>query len=215
MIRQTTILQAASSALLATLDDVKLELNITGTADDAYLTRRILVNSSAIAVECGRAFGRETVQDVFRYEPNTPIGRNRAAPPLSLSRNLLASVASVTDSNGLVDPARYDARLEAGLVFRVPGMMDPYDFLPGTARQWMAYPITVVYLAGWILPGQDGRDLPQVIEDVCVDACVEDYFARGRDPGIRNESTEGVGVIRYTDAPYQPDTRLDPFRLRE
>ena len=219
MIRQTTIITPATAALLAGLDMVKLELNITSTTDDVYLTRRILVNSSAIAAECGRSFGRETVRDVFRYTPNTPIGRNRLAPPLALSRNLLASVTSVSDATGVLLPARYDARLEAGLVFRVMLQEDPlvypFDGLQGQARQWTTFPVTVDYVAGWLLPGQPGRDLPQVVEDVCVDMCVEDYFARGRDPGIRNESTDGVGVIRYTDAPYQDDRRLAPFWLRE
>jgi len=69
---------------------------------------------------------------------------------------------------------------------------------PFTARQ-----IVVSYTAGWILPGQTGRTLPQDIEDACVLLVRRklDQLRAGDTsaPGslIKKESIPGIGTLEY------------------
>ena len=213
MIRTTEILTPATSGALTTLAALKDEVQAPDTSSDAYLMRRIIAASSGMAAYCGRVFGRETVRDTFRYDA-APLGpgdllygsyRLRTARPLELSRDMLASVDGVADRTGaLLDPSTWYADLAAGLVYRVSA---------GRNIVWQDYPITVVFTSGWVLPGESAPTLPQIVEDVCIDTAAADYYSRGRDPGLRDETVEGVGRIRYTDTPFAQDIRLDPFRV--
>lgn len=159
-----------------------------------------------MAAYCARTFGAETVADIFMLDtsPCTAPDSLRRAHPLVLSRDKLSRVLSVTTSAGIMDPSQYYADLGAGLLFSLYG---------GLNIMWTGYPVVVQFVSGWVLPGDPARTLPQVIEDVCIDTAAADWYARGRDPGLRNETVEGVGTIRYTDAPFVQDIRLDPFRV--
>lgn len=206
MIRATEIVTSATSGALTTPDALKAELQISGTADDAYLARRIASASSGIALECGRTFGREVVRDTFRRDRAWDgADRRRRDAPLILSRDMLASVDSVTDASGLeLYLSAWYADLGAGLLYRVPSAV---------TGGWYSGPLVVVFTSGWVLPGAANATLPAVIEDVCLERAAAAYHARGRDTALVSETAEGVGSLRYsnTSAAAVQDARLAPF----
>ena len=66
----------------------------------------------------------------------------------------------------MAPPGRSIALDEPGLQFHAAG----------------AYPSVVTYTAGWLLPGDDGRNLPPVIESGCMSLISTSRAGRGRDP---------------------------------
>lgn len=203
MIRQTDIVTPATSGTLTTLAALQDELQVTSTTDDAYLMRRIIAASSGIALECGRTFGREVVRDTFRRGQCWADHGRRRNTPLELSRDMLASVDSVTDANGMALPSdAWHADLGAGLLYCRTG--------------WYSGPLIVVFTSGWVLPGEIGTTLPQTVEDVCLERAAAGYHARGRDASVVSETAEGVGSVRYANTAAAPaqDSRLAPFVVR-
>jgi hypothetical protein len=95
----TTVIEAADTYDLITLDDFKVDAGITTDADDVYLARAISRASSAIMTYCGRVFAVETVRDDFIES---------SAGALLLSRYPVISVteASGVSSGYTIDSAR-------------------------------------------------------------------------------------------------------------
>ena len=93
---------------------------------------------------------------------------------------LTTTIESVTDANTveLTDAAvttvsgatwtvenpgfNYVVRKQAGRLWKRVGV---------ATTRFYAEPITVAYTAGWLLPGETGRNLPKTIEDACVLYC--------------------------------------------
>ena len=214
MNRSSRVVAPATAAALTTLATAKAELGIETAESDAYLSRRIAAASAAIAAQCGRTFGRETVEDTFSIDPwgrdpaflATP---RRQVEPLLLSRPFVAALHGVTVGGEARPLEQTWLDAPAGLLFRRDA--------GGGLVHWVQLPVVVTYTSGWVLPGDPATDLPATVEDVCLDLIVESWHARGRDPAIRDEQTEGVGRIRYADAPAgeRPlDPRLAPYVLR-
>ena len=85
----------------------------------------------------------------------------------------------------MLDPSAYRLDPDAGLLDRLST-----DGIPCAWR--FCKSVVVAYTGGFILPGQDGRNLAFAIEGAVV-ALVSDYWAsRGRDPTLRSESIRGV-----------------------
>lgn len=168
-----TVLTPAASHDLATLEAVKAELEISGTADDTVLAALIRQASGAIAVHCRRTFARENVREVFRsrVEPHhclTPVAE------LILDRTPVASVVSVIEDGSPVDPADYEIDKANGLLRRLSG---------GYEIDWWARRIVVDYVGGYELPA----GLPPDLERICVDLVKRYFYARSRDPNLRSE----------------------------
>ena len=73
----------------------------------------------------------------------------------------------------------------------------------GATARFYTDPITVSYTAGWLLPGETGRNLPQGIEDACIIFCRSkiDQLQEGDDFSgpLTGASVEGVGSFQFAD----------------
>jgi hypothetical protein len=106
------------------------------------------------------------------------------------SRSPVASISSVVEDGITLAASDYEADLQAGLIWR---LADDYRV------KWSGRKITISYSAGYILPSDAGRNLPQDIQRACVLMVTAQYNARGRDPMIRSESAQDVGQATYLD----------------
>src|ERR1700744_1002339 len=98
----TTVVTAAASYDLTTLDIVKDELSITKGSSDATLKRYLSWASAALSQECNRVFAAETVQDQIWPARNLqPLSSNTEV--LQLARWPVIDIVSLTeDGNTLV-----------------------------------------------------------------------------------------------------------------
>ncbi|WP_424813562.1 phage head-tail connector protein [Roseococcus sp. YIM B11640] len=176
-----TVVAPAASKLLCTLDDVKVELGLSGSADDAALTARIGQASDAIAASCDRVFARETVQETFR-------GLS-CQGPLRLERQPVASIVSVAVDGQAFSAGDYEVDAD-GRLWRLSG-----DALAG----WAGSKVVVTYAGGYLLPEDASPTLPLELRRACIDRVVRGWSSVGRDPWIRSESTEGVDSISFFD----------------
>jgi hypothetical protein len=89
----------------------------------------------------------------------------------------------------------------------------------GEPQPWIARKVTVVYVAGYLLPGQDGANLPADITRATIITAAAMFEAIGRDPLLRSESTDGVTAASYLDpranaggVPPQAENLLSNYR---
>jgi hypothetical protein len=205
---------AAGVTALTVLQNVKDSLSIADTSEDSYITSQIAAATSAIvsylnvavANDGTRTLGRETL--IESYYP-VPGGR----VSLVLSRWPVFSITSVTADGETIDPAEYECEGAGGLLFRLS--------TDGTRRlPWRNAKIVVTYVAGWKLPGESGRTLPQEIESAAIEYVKWQRAGRTRDPNLRSESIlEGLyGYTLFSPSDYPnglPPTieaMLTPFR---
>lgn len=97
----------------------------------------------------------------------------------------------------------------------------------GNPRTWFGQLITIIYQAGYSLPGQDcgaaARSLPGDLESACIELVVMRFRKKGRDPTVMERAQPGlVGTERYwvggapgQKGPYTPDIAgiLDNYRV--
>ncbi|MGJ4893772.1 hypothetical protein ACQR10_04545 [Bradyrhizobium sp. HKCCYLRH2060] len=188
------VLSPTGSERLTTLERVKGELDITGTASDVILLAKIDEASSDIAAAVGKRLPSEVVRETFWHDEAVhPHQAYRRALPtettLFLSRTPATTITSVTMDDVALDPA--DVRLdpEAGLLDRLSS---------GYPCAWrFCKSVVVEYTGGFVLPGETGRTLPPGIEGAVV-ALVSSYWAsKGRDPTLRAEDIPGVMRREY------------------
>jgi hypothetical protein len=205
-----TITTPAPSVELATLANVKEELNVSDSGDDAYLSRLITRASRLIANHCGRVFGYQAISETFRYGWQPGIGptSQQVAPygtplnvqykPLILSFNPVVPGSDQITENGtlLVNGTDYELDGDSGLAYR----------LRNGLRSWWGVPtIVAVYQAGYLLandtapagPAPQPAALPDDLESICVALVAAGYQARGRDPTVYQEVVTGVGTVTY------------------
>jgi hypothetical protein len=193
-----TVTTPASSQDLASLASLKTELQIAGTADDAWLQEKITEASAVIAAYCGRSFGQETISQTFRLE--------RPAPALQLARFPLASVTSVTEDGELLTSDLFEAQPEPGLLRRLSG---------DRPAAWTAAKVTVVYQAGYALPAS----APAALRDACLTLVKARWSGRSRDPLIKSEEAPDVykfdywvGGVADSGSLYDLKAKLERFR---
>lgn len=163
---------------LTVLATLKSELSITDTASDTWLEDLIRQQSDIITRYCGRTtFGRETVTETFRLSSGD-------RGPLILGRDIAPSITSVVEDGTTLSATDY--LLDGSLLYRLT------DDVPS---DWGAAKVVVVYAAGYTLIS----GLPYDLERACLDGCVRAYSARGRDPTLRSEATEGIGSRSWVD----------------
>lgn len=192
--------------MLTTVDALKAELSISGSDQDTALAALISQASAAIESYCNRQFADRTVTDTFR-------NRTRREA-LILSVIPVTAVPSVTESGTVLETTDYELEsAKSGLLLRLDGN--------DNLSCWPAAKVVVEYNAGYILPGNDGADLPADIERACLDMCVRSYHGTGRDVTLTSE--EVPGVIKQTFATGSSaavsvlaediECRLNPYRL--
>jgi hypothetical protein len=218
----------AATTALTTLANVKAELSITGTDEDAYLTAKIARVSAQIctylkvptAGDGTRTLGRETLVETIRrdrplgYDPGwTGTYLDRFGPAdsgrtrLLLSRRPIVLVTSVVEDGTTLDASAYEVDGAAGILTRLSSDM---------LAAWAARKVVVTYVAGWKLPGDTGPTMPGDIEDAAIRLIKTGRFARERDPGIKSETIPGPITTVYQDAtselPEDVTALLDPYR---
>lgn len=190
---------------LTTLERVKQELEIAGEAQDALLAAKIAEASSDIEAHLGRVLSRATLSEIFWGVSGLEY--------LILARAPIAAIESVTEDDVAVDSDEYRLDAETGQLYR----LDASGF--ACAWTWCKQ-ITVVYRAGYLLPGEDGRDLPPALEAGAI-ALLGSYWAsRGRDPLVRGEDIPGLGSVQYWvgavgeagELPPDVVSKISPFR---
>ena len=182
----TSVLEAADSYDLVTLDEVKDDLNVATTTDDAYLQRRITELSSAAQQYMNRVLPIESVRDQFwaqrdPYPWQLPGGNM----PLQLSRWPIVSIASVVENGiALIEDEDYVVDAVRGQLTRMFSI-DPYP------TRWTTLPITVEYSAGF-------DPIPPEVSGAMSRGVKGQYLARTRDPAIKSQSAAGIYAASYT-----------------
>lgn len=184
------VLEAAASQDLTVLETAREELGASADAlSDASVLALIGQASAACARYCGRTgFGRERVrQTEFLHPWERPSLPYEAATGIVLERDLAPEIISVTD--GSTELAEDDWMLDGATLLRASG---------GICYGWRwGGPVVVEYRAGFVLL----TDLPPDIERACLTTLRALHFSRGRDPYLRSESQEGVGLVSYATGP--------------
>lgn len=176
-----TVVTPATSHALTTADAVKAELGLTGGGDDDWLSLSIDRATAAINRWCRRSFAVETVKETL-WLPSP-------AEAVSLARWPVVSVASITEGAAVLAEDAFEVDDDAGLAYR---LADP------DARQlWRAGRIVATYTAGYILPGEASRTLPEDVERAAILLVRSWWFERDRDPLVKAEETADVGRTEY------------------
>lgn len=180
----STIIAAAESYDLTTLENVKSELNITDDASDAVLERYIAGASASIAQFCGRRFQVETVKDEFWPDREFYAYQVQGAiPSLQLSRWPAVTVSTVTENDiALDDGSDFSVDKDNGLLLRLDGLKYP--------TVWGAWPISVTYDGGF-------EPIPPDVEDAAIRMVKARFLAKGRDPNLKQENIVGVREVSY------------------
>lgn len=203
-----TVSTAATATKLTTLERVKAELSITDGSKDVLLNAKIDEASSDAEAFLGFAVARETVVQTFWHEPF-----DDSPAALLLNRTPVASISSVVLDDVTLDATRY--RYDAGT-----GELFALD-VSGYPSSWcFCKSILVTHAGGYLLPGQDGRNLPVGIEGGVIDLVSDFWLAKGRDASVK--SVEIPGVIRRDywvgsvgeegELPPRVQMKLAPFR---
>lgn len=206
-----TVVAQAGTWLLTTVDRVKTELSITDTADDEVMLRMIDRASSAIARECRRVFGVETVTETLD---------GTGSRLLALTRTPVIAITEVTEDGSMLAASEYRVEdAEAGALYRMSGWGRPGGLrmwgteayasgyiLPGYQNQ--RYSVT--YRAGYILPPEqnpylmngsdDPQNLPGAVEQAAIEAVKSWYRARVIDrdnPGVLKRIAAGSVSLEW------------------
>lgn len=212
-----TVTVPATQTMLATVDDLKAELDLT-TNDNSRLFRYLRAASQQIGQYLNRTLALETVSETFRRDvwPAgwSPANQSRSPACLNLDRYPVTTITSVTMDGLLLDPATdYECDKPAGQLFRL---------YSDQRCHWSACKIVVVYQGGYVLAPASGANLPADIETAAIRLAAQSYQSRERETGLRSEIIPGVMERQYWDetasgqqsATLAPDLQalLDPYR---
>lgn len=194
---------------LTTLDNVKTELGITGSADDAYLESQINFASTSIETFLNRKLGYEAgkVEKVKGYG-GTRI-RVALTPIVELTDVTVINSVGVTTTYDVADmEIEYDG-IEGFVYFRSgwpwtapqPFGTIARDPLPGHEEST----IQVTYNGGYVLPADLPAVDPQValpidIERAAILAVATNYSRRSQDRSIKSEALMSYRVEYQSQA---------------
>jgi len=173
------VLTPAMATRLTTAPTVRARYGITdGEASDAVI-EGLIDTASRMAVDfCGRTFGHELVKQT-----------NLICRPCSniLLERSPATVTEVRESGEVVPADGYYLDPERNVLARLTG--DVITFWGGL--------VEITYSAGWILPGQEGANLPATIEHAVLLLIGAMWSAQQRDPLAKSETVDGIGRTDY------------------
>lgn len=191
----------ATSQALTTLAAVKAALDVTGSNDDAFLSSTITSVSAVIARWCRRTFALETVTETCRL--------NRYQPEIVVSRFPVVTVTSVTIGGTALDSSEFETDSERGILYRLDAN--------GKYVCWPSDVVVVEYSAGYVLPSEHERTLPEDIEKAAILLCKVDYYARNRDPLLKSDAVEGIITQTFwvggSGLPPDVEMLLSPYRV--
>jgi gp6-like head-tail connector protein len=170
---------------LVTLDELKLELGITGTTEDAALQARITRLSEQIAEYCDRIFALIEVEETFAFN-----GSGRLCPcyspthsiPLVLMQYPVTVIHSLTRDGTDITADEYDLDSASGLLWP-------------RSSSWGGR-IVAQYSGGYDLP----EGAPATLQSAVIEAVAQRRTFSSRDPSIR-EVQHGDTRIGYYSGP--------------
>lgn len=181
------VVTPADKTALTSLERIRLEGKIFRDADDDLLTAKIAEASALIDSRCWPSLKRETVTETFYTECD-----DRWINRLILDRFPVVSISEViVDGGEPLDLSEFRIDSERRRIYRQTALNYNYGWA-------FAHSAILTYVAGYLLPGQEGRDLPLEIEEACIEL-VGTYLAvpPGRDPMLRAEEAPGVYRFEY------------------
>lgn len=192
-----TVLIAATTHDLTTLDTAKEDAPSTGISDAIY-ARYIREASHAIRDYLGRTVAEEKVAETWRCVE---------ASLLRLNRYPVSTVHSVVEDGTTLAGTDYEIDAGCGLIYRLSG---------DTRIDWCFQKLTITYTAGYALLDS----VPFALETACLAMIKNKIASRGRDPALKRLTVEGVGTEEYwvgslgDNAAMPPDVEalLEPFR---
>jgi hypothetical protein len=159
---------------LITLDDLKLELGITGTAENAALQARITRLSKQIAEYCDRILALIEVEETFAFSAGNRLcpqarsfGASAQPIPLVLMQYPVTEIVSLTIDDTEIDPDDYDLNAASGLLWPRSGL-------------WSGR-IVAQYSGGYDLP--DGA--PATLQSAVIESVRQRRAFSSHDPAIR------------------------------
>ena len=174
---------------LITLDDLKLELGITGTTENAALQARISRLSKQIAEYCDRILALIEVEETFAFNASNrlcPQARSYGASPqpipLVLMQYPVTEIVSLTIDGTDIDPDDYDLNAASGLLWPHSGL-------------WSGR-IVAQYSGGYDLP--DGA--PATLQSAVIESVRQRRAYSSRDPSVR-ELAHGDTRVSYFSEP--------------
>ena len=169
------ILSPAASGDLTTLATAKRELGVTDAVHDTRIADLIREASDLVAQWCIRSeFGRETLRQTERLA--------RPADVIVLQRDLGVTISAVAEDGVTLSAGEYE---RSGVLL--------HRLRDGMRVPWTARMVVIEYQAGLVLPDET----PPALERACLDLLAGLWHGQGRDPAVRNETTEGVGAVGY------------------
>ncbi len=184
------ILSPAASGDLTTLATAKRELGVTDAVHDTRIADLICEASDLVAQWCNRSgFGREMLRQTARLVSPVDV--------IVLHRDLGVTITTVAEDGAALSADEYE---RGGVLL--------YRLRENVRVPWTARMVVVEYQAGFVLPD----DAPPALERACLDLLVGLWHGQGRDPAVRNETTEGVGAVGYFE-PRADTLPLPPDRL--
>lgn len=199
-----------SAHALTTYEAVKEYLKLSDDTQKNFIERMINVVSDFIEGYCGRHFEKATY--IEKYRGN---GRQK----LLLNQYPIVSVTSVTVNGGLLDASEYEILAEEGALYCE------------TLWPWSGYSVGLVgepagntrniqvqYVAGYVLPKDDGlgtppavRNLPYDLEDACIELVAIRYEMRGSEH-MKRETIGPLTSEFIQDIPSHIKTVLDKYK---
>lgn len=171
------------------------ELGITDETTQNLIPDLIAEATESIEKELGFPIKKATITETLAGYNVGNILRLRRSPIISVTSVSFDGVAlpttdySIHDAdNGLIylDGGVQSTERSCGNLSNTPA--------PGSAEKLYS----VVYVAGWILPGVAGRTLPRPIERVAIEL-VRLQLNMPSNPNVKSESVDGVYSVTYLD----------------
>lgn len=174
-----TVLTPATATRLTTVSTVRARYGITdGDAADAVI-EGLIDTASQMAVDfTSRTFGRELVKQTNLIW--------RSCSSILLERSP-ATVTEVRESGEVLSSDGYYLDPDRNVLARLTG---------DVITSWGGL-VEITYSAGWLLPGQEGANLPATIEHAVLLLIGAMWSAQQRDPLVKSESVDGVSRTDY------------------
>lgn len=175
----STVTTPAASKDLTVLATVKAEFGFTtvDAARDALISVHIQQASSKAAELSRREFAAETMTDSFRSD-------YCGSTVLQLVRRPIKSVTSVVEDGTTLAGTDYEIIPANGWLQRIDGSGNPQSWGDKTV---------VVYVAGFTLLTEESHALERIV----IDEVKRNYFARERDPLLKDIDVDGVARLGY------------------
>jgi uncharacterized phiE125 gp8 family phage protein len=209
-----TITTSTTEDLLASLTNLKTDLELDDTKHDVLLTRYLKAASHRIEQEIGYPLHQQTYQERVR---------GWGTQDLLVSRRPVVSLDSIWRGTDSGDPVSTDQYIlddeKAGLMYGTQpfswdvGASPNLDVAPIQGQERLAY--TVNYTAGYLFPGNTstGATLPESIQQAVIETAKMLYEERQAGDGTVKRKQLGDLELEYAVSANKDKTKLPDIAL--